>query len=262
MSTKTQYAHAQFEPWRFERYLYQRPMMSATDTPRSDIEERCILAEQSEWELIRDLDGCYDPKRPPAPNESIGRVEITTDIFREWNELFIRNPNYKGDGYCRNVCYGDLIRDVFKLIDSCPNLTFLASTEWPERAYQLLHDYGKDVRDDRYDNLYLGTRCSTQDELDRRWKELAECRDLSPCLYLDLTPTEAIDTFRQSVPGPLLWGWVLIREPKLNAKQWIQNDWRDWVESIVSQCQAASIPVWDDTGVTGVQELPEQTPHA
>ena len=88
-------------------------------------------------------------------------------------------------------------REMFQVIDECPNLRLLLLTKRPENIGRMWPAYfpggyvpeaGRMNREELRPNVWLGTSISNQATADRMIPELLKCRDLSPVLFLSAEP--------------------------------------------------------------------------
>lgn len=165
----------------------------------------------------------------------------------------------------------DIRRDLFGLIDQTPNLDWLLLTKRPQNIRRMIPVFGpqtfggdsvNSICGQPYgyrENVWLGTSISNQQTADKAVPELLKCRDLSPVLFLSIEPlTGPVDLSEflfercdclngcQECQGTGLTNtregiWVIVGgESGPNARPCDVA----WIESIVEQCTAASVPCW------------------
>ena len=299
-----QLAHHVFRPWTFEG---DRCVKAPEAEWRKPLElngghvcefcgvldsshERCESCGYS-WcdvQIHGDHHLCGKPQPDKAPRP---RVLLDADPFVEWRYPVYDHQGYtidKGESYyetsrggarrhCQDVVtVTDLTRDLFRLIDQCPNVDWVIRTEHPERIWKagfgdiLQHscgaknpnftnpgaanykcDCGEIVNRWYRPNVLLGTIARNQAEADARAETLVvRCRDLSPVLFVHFIPTEEI-----RIP----WLPERLETPIQKRHQFTIEglDWviasggsdpvhPDWVRSLRDQTQAAGVPFWFD----------------
>lgn len=177
----------------------------------------------------------------------------------------------------RTATMNDVLRDLFKLIDSTPWLDWQLLTKRPEnirRKWQYkLGEYRR--------NVWLGTSVSDQATADKAIYELLQCRDLSPVLFLSCEPLLGpIDLchvqYDNFMEFNALTGdhglirphagrsdkkvdWVIVGgESGPNARP---ND-ISWTESIIEQCKAAGVACFHkQLGSRSARVVNEATRH-
>lgn len=181
------------------------------------------------------------------------------DVFEDWqgpildhkgkqiwvNEsgLWVTDDGMQGFAYRkRHVTMDDVRSELFRLIDSTPNLDWLLLTKRPENIRPMILDL-KGFR--LPPNIWLGTSVETQEYADKRIPKLLKCRDLSPVLFLSCEPLLGeldLGGFFSDIPScdfdPGI-DWVIAGgESGPNARP----SHPDWFRSLRDQCNSAGVP--------------------
>lgn len=194
------------------------------------------------------------------------------DVFEEWDGGIVDSKSRRlftinGDEWfgeseypeCRNAMLDDVRRRLFRLIDETPNLDWLLLTKRPENIPAMwcshVNTDGKPPSQLHRDNCWLGTSIAVQEDVDRNWPLLADCRDLARVLFLSIEPLVG--------PVDLSWmrnkmkpDWVIVGGESGPKARPCNAAW--WIRDIVEQCQQALVPcfvkqlgshtVWNDSG--------------
>ena len=225
--------------------------------------------------------------RPDGPRYSRPLIQITTDVFDRFDGPVVdgckrqlwRHPNDDGDRVYlsepandewRPLTHADLLRDLFALMDQCPNLDFEVTTEWPELIRETIPSRStphpdsdpsptalNDVTLDwNRPKVYLGIRATDQDSYDRRVAELAKCRDLCAGLVAELELAGPIDIRRKVESISKKEEEFVWSDRGVGLADLVPNKFRvggqsgpdaapcnvDWIRSVVAQCEAAGVP--------------------
>lgn len=213
-------------------------------------------------DVFEDWSGC--------PSWSNGNAvcicEDCGDGFREFGSGI--NPPHCADcdsGAVHMASLDDVRRRLFRVIDETDRLDWLLLTKRPENIRWMISDiddppkHGTSTQEStpskRRQNLWLGTSVAVQEDLERNWRLLAECRDLARVLFLSIEPLVG--------PVDLSWmrnkmkpDWVIVGGESGPKARPCNAAW--WIRDIVEQCQQALVPcfvkqlgshtVWNDSG--------------
>lgn len=175
----------------------------------------------------------------------------------------------------------DMRADLFRLIDSTPHLDWLLLTKRPENVRRMWPTFEPPNRsrpttdyaawdNGHRPNVWIGTSVSDQATAIKAIPELLKCRDLSPVLFLSAEPLVGpVDLLNVPLPGTnfetgadVLRGgaWNMpghpfggfVQSSNMPTIDWVivggesGNESRPcdirWIDSIVNQCGAASVP--------------------
>jgi protein gp37 len=242
-----------------------------------------IVAEEREWETCEEFE-IYAKMRPELDLDCNPiRILIDCDLFEPWDGPMsdarggtwstadhghwwnYQHETTDDDWNCRDVTIADVLRRVFALIDRTPNITWLASTAYPERIAVAIDncDVGLGESMDiagRFPNLWPGARIRTQADADARIPHLSTVP--AAVRWLDVVPVGPVDlatfeleydrttghvhggaNWRADGIGTPLLHWIVVRgETGPNATPLHP----DWVRSLRDQCQHAGVPFWFD----------------
>ena len=152
-------------------------------------------------------------------------IQITTDVFERLDGpvvddcdmqlcecpgcgkvVYFQENCGNGEPKCsrlpKPLTHADLLRDLFTLMDQCPNLDFELTTEWPELirpewtlcpACQSMYEPQCTTVLCNRPNVYLGIRAQDQESCNKRIPELLKCSDLCASLAAQLELTNEVD---------------------------------------------------------------------
>jgi len=192
------------------------------------------------------------------------------DIFEDWqgsivdsqgNVLQVSNcktgPRYTHgqSGKCRKVTLDDVRADLFKLIDSTPNLDWQILTKRPENIRKMWTVANAEIPHLFRNNVHLLYSASDQASLEAGIGHLLRCRDLVPVIGLSLEPLVGpVDlsryfptTAKADCPAEMLphyntllnLDWVIVGgESGGGARPFCL----EWAWDIVLQCKKAGVP--------------------
>lgn len=207
------------------------------------------------------------------------------DVFEDWQgpvlmgghpimtESRVVKDGVKGDWQSRTATLDDMRADLFRLIDTTPNLDWLLLTKRPENI-ERMWPYAGVLKSENGSkipasvgvghcrpNVWLGTSVENQEQAEKRIPELLKCRDLAPVLFLSCEPMvgpvelrelrcgaefdktglrfyDALDGHSFDYDDPKI-DWVIAGgESGPNARP----SHPDWFRSMRDQCAAAGVP--------------------
>jgi len=203
------------------------------------------------------------------------------DVFEDWDGSVDNST-----GQSLEATMNDVRRDLFALIDECPNLRFLLLTKrpgnirrmWPDRTGKFCDvdvcdraapdgvicadgecDMENGVRPAYRPNVALIYSASTQADLEAGIGDLLACRDLVPTLGLSLEPLVGpvnITRIREvgGLAEPCVDGldWVIVGGESGHGARPCNVE---WIRDIVRQCRDAGVPCF----VKQLGSRPEKT---
>jgi len=225
-----------------------------TFKPWEIVDNKCIR-DESEWERIRSIDS-YNrmPRidRNKSISESFARplVNVVTDVFQNWRDIIVDSVRGQQLNICRthnqifthvNICpkwenckwnsniltISDLLRDLFALIDSCPNLDFLIETEDLSKELFPYKDICKvRVRSD-WKNLHLSTFVNSQQQSDEIIPKLLELKSLVGKIGVNWNPVGGID----------LSGWLGRKRQFTRDDSGIMSEHETWIDFLTIEAK-------------------------
>jgi protein gp37 len=156
-----------------------------------------------------------------------------------------------------------LRKDMFKVIDRCPNLYFLLLTKRPENILRMWPTDEDDCLRTR-ENVWLGTSIANQKNADEYVDRLLKSRDLSPVLFLSLEPQIGFVDLRPWLEPKPLVDWVIVGGESKQSKV-ARPFHMEWCEDMVDQCREAGVACFVKQMGTNVyrgkRKIQLSTPH-
>ena len=191
-----------------------------------------------------------------GPRKRNGVVDYSV-VFT--GEMLMPGPGAKSflPGY-RHATIADLRTEFFRVADQCHWLRLLLLTKRPENIRPMWADGGyngsssKNVYGYR-DNVWLGTSAACQEDANRNFPALFECRDLAGRLFVSLEPLVSPVSIVTAADVAIQYGND-IEVPVLNLSDWLdlviiggESGPRsrpcsiDWIRLLMRECKATRV---------------------
>ena len=194
--------------------------------PYKIVDGQCVVADESEWQKLFELDKCTTCKTfddceangGDCPKSPRPIVKVPTDIFEDVEGgVFDSEFRHLFDLESEAIRPRDLLTRFFQAVDSTPQVDYLIVTQRPEVVRELYpirscDGYGNSkegygfVAFDR-PNVILATYVETQADIKRLIPELLKCHDLCKGLAVVCNPKEELD-FVSLDDGTAIWDFL------------------------------------------------------
>lgn len=187
-----------------------------TFEPYKTVGDKCIVADESEWEKLGPLNDQSEFRDDDAPRPV---VKVLTDIFEDADDPVVDSqgsslhesydPRVKWttikrfDGRLRSpIKPVEVVSRTFKTISLTKNVDYLIETQHPNRdALPMSAADGSGKRSQyKLENVILAVPVETQADIERRIPELLKCHALCKALWVICNPKERLD-FRKFIDG-------------------------------------------------------------